>query len=242
MRQQQSPKKYSKLRYYLLILILCALGFTILYFLDQYFMIRKIEIVSGSVKTSIRQLETLRQKNILLISEAEITNIISKNNPQLRVVVVEKKYPDQLIITIEPDISVAALRVNQGYLLLSQTGKILGKNRMNTNDLPQINFYQQLNYFAYVPGDQIDLQDLIIALHFNKRTRELGFSVLSIDIAGVDMIRLNLNDRRVLLFSTEKDLNLQDYQFERLIRQFKIEGQGFVSLDFRFDKPIIKLK
>lgn len=242
MRQRQSPKNYSKLKYYLLGLFLCALAFAGLFLANQYFTIKHVELISPGGRIKVNGLENFRQKNILLVSDKEIISTLKQSNPQLKNIRVEKQYPDQLIISVETDSSVAALKVNQGYFLLNQSGKLLSKDRNSSAGLPQINYYQQLNYNAYNLGDQIDLQDIVISLHFAKKMRETGLSVLSIDIGGVDVIRLNLQNKQVIVFSTEKDIELQDFQFEKIIRQFKIEGQGFEALDFRFDKPIIKLK
>lgn len=242
MLQKQSPKNYLRFKYYFLITIFCALGFLSLYLLDQYFIIQRIEIISPNGKIVVNGLENLQKKNFFLTSENEIIKTITQSNPQLKNVRAEKKYPDKLIIRAETDSSIAALKVNQGYFLLNLSGKILTKDKSNSNRLPKINYYQKLNYNAYNIGDQIDLQDIIASLHFAKKTREMGLLALSIDIGGVDMIRLNLHNKKNLIFSTDKDINIQDYQFEKLIRQFKIEARDFESLDFRFDKPIIKLK
>lgn len=55
------------------------------------------------------------------------------------------------------------------------------------------------------------------------------------------MLALYANDKK-LVFTTEKDTGLQDYQLGVLTKQFKIEGRDFKVMDFRFDKPIIELK
>ncbi len=242
MRQKQSPKKYLGLKYYLLIIIFCVLGFLSLYMLDQYFAIKRIEIISPDEKIIIKGLENLQKKNILLTSDREIIYTVSQNNPQLKNISVEKKYPDQLTIRVEAENSVAALKADQGYFLLNVSGKILAKDKGNLANFPVINYYQQLNYNTYELGDQVDLHDIVVSLHFTKKAAEMGLPALSIDIGGVDMIRLNLHNKKILIFSTDRNINIQDYQFEKIIRQFKIEGKDFESLDFRFDKPIIKLK
>ena len=54
------------------------------------------------------------------------------------------------------------------------------------------------------------------------------------------MVAFNL-DKKKIIFSLEKNRTIQAYQLETLIKQFQIEGKEFVSLDLRFDKPIIKI-
>lgn len=242
MRQRQSPKSYSKLKYYLLALFFCAAGFLLLYLSDQYFRIKDIIVVTPSEKAKVNGLENLKNESLLLLSERKVEETLTKNNPTLKKIRVSKKYPDGLIISFQKDTSFIAIKTSSGFLYINSSGKILQKSKNNPDNLPILNYYQQLNYNSYSTADKIDLKDMLISLHFVTKARELSLPVLSIDIAGVDMIRLNLQNNSNLIFSTEKDTNLQDYQFEKLIKQFKIEGTNFETLDFRFDKPIIKLR
>lgn len=242
MRQRQSPKSYSKLKYYLLTLFFCTAGFLLLYLSDQYFRIKDIVIVAPSNKIKVNGLENLKNENILLLSENKVEEILTKDNPTLKNFKVNKKYPYSLVISFQKDTSFVAIKTSSGFLYINSSGKILQKDKNNSGNMPILNYYQQLNYNSYNTADRIDLKDVLISLHFVTKARELGLPALSIDIAGVDMIRLNLQNNNNLIFSTEKDVNLQDYQFEKLIKQFKIEGTNFETLDFRFDKPIIKLR
>ena len=54
------------------------------------------------------------------------------------------------------------------------------------------------------------------------------------------MIVLNSKDKR-FVFTTEKDVSEQEYQFSAIVRKFRTEGKDFKSLDLRFDKPVISL-
>ncbi len=242
MQRIRSSKSYSKLRNYSLILFIASVGFFILFFADQYFAIRKITVFSEQGKIGVSGLENLQQKNILLISDNRIQQIISEKNPQLTDIQIVKKLPDQLLISVSKEIMQAALVVDQGYFMLNLKGKIIDKAKDNSQNLPTINFYQKLNYDNYSLGDKIDFKEIQVALFLTQKAKDIGLAALSIDIIGEDVIRLNIQNQRVLIFSISKDLNLQDYQFETLIKQFRIEGRDFTSLDFRFDKPIVKLK
>ncbi|EKE03229.1 MAG: hypothetical protein ACD_20C00232G0001 [uncultured bacterium] len=55
------------------------------------------------------------------------------------------------------------------------------------------------------------------------------------------MIRLNLGDS-VVIFTAEKNINDQIDKLEKIIKQFKVEGNSFSLLDLRFDKPILRFK
>ena len=45
--------------------------------------------------------------------------------------------------------------------------------------------------------------------------------------------------QKEIIFRNKKEKELQDYQLEFIIRQFKIEGKEFKKIDLRFDRPII---
>jgi len=132
------------------------------------------------------------------------------------------------------------IKADNGFFLLSQSGKIIIKTKENNSGLPIINYYQNLYYYQYQPGEIIDYQDILVCLSFLKKVEDLGLKVDTIDIAGVYMVAFNL-DKKKIIFSLEKNRTIQAYQLETLIKQFQIEGKEFVSLDLRFDKPIIKI-
>ncbi|MEK9169228.1 MAG: hypothetical protein AAB788_00635, partial [Patescibacteria group bacterium] len=72
------------------------------------------------------------------------------------------------------------------------------------------------------------------------KLKQINLRPLTIDIKGQDMLVFNLNDSKVIVFSNSKDKDVQDYQLELIIRQFKIEGKEFKKIDLRFNKPIIQ--
>ena len=87
----------------------------------------------------------------------------------------------------------------------------------------------------------MEYNDIKTTLFFLKKLGELDLGVANVDINGLNMIRLNLKSG-VILATTEKDLETQAYQLEKIIKQFRIEGKEFETLDLRFDKPVVKIK
>ncbi|MEK7522610.1 MAG: hypothetical protein AAB569_03450, partial [Patescibacteria group bacterium] len=105
---------------------------------------------------------------------------------------------------------------------------------------PIINYYQKLNSNSFQTGDWIDYKDIKQTLFFIDKLKQINLIPLTIDIKGQDMLVFNLNDSKVIVFSNSKDKDVQDYQLELIIRQFKIEGKEFKKIDLRFNKPIIQ--
>lgn len=214
---------------------------TACFFLNRYYQTGQIEVVSEGQKLTLIGLDEFNGKNILFFSEDDVRRVIYDNNPLIKKVGVEKVLPNKLVVKIEENQPLTYLLVDRGYFVLADDGRIIEKITDITGKKPVINYYQKLTYSSYQAGDKIDLKDIVTALHFTKDVEGLGLPVLSIDINGFDMIRLQL-ENKMILFTTEKDIRAQDYQLDTLIRQFKVEGRNFKTLDLRFDKPIVTLK
>lgn len=195
-------------------------------------------IIEGDNKQELRGLRKYYQKNLIFLSPKEIEQSILTDNPQLQSVSIEKKYPNSLVISIKEQQIVATLEMNEGYAYLSEDGKIVQKSREQNKQLPLIHYYQKFIYSVVSAGDDLKYIDIISALHFIKKCSELGLKTDTVDISGLDMLLFTIGDKK-MYFTTEKDIRTQDYELGEIIRQFKIEGKDFKSLDLRFDKPII---
>lgn len=231
----------NKLRY-LVGIILTSILFFGLQFLSQYFSIKHIEFRSLNPTANIKGAEQFYDKLLFTVSPSDVNKKIVERNPFVKRARAEKKYPDRLIIHLDIQPSHAALQVNEGYFILGLDGRILEKKKQVSPHLPDILYYQKLIYQTYNVGETIALKDILTALHFLDTVQNLGIKAKHIDINGFNMIRLVVENNREILFTTDKEISVQDYQVETLIRQFKIEGKEFQKLDIRFDKPIITIK
>lgn len=208
-----------------------------LFALDDFTLIKRIEVISKAKK--IKGLQMYFERSLPLLNIAQTKAHLLKLNPQIKEINVEKKYPNRLIIFIKLQEPLASISVNQGQFILSEDGTILEKSSKVKENLPSIKYYQKLNYSFYDTGDKVNYKDVLTALHFAQTVKNLGLKVDSVDINGLNVIALNLNSRKII-FTTEKEISLQDYQLRTIIRQFKIEGKEFKLLDLRFDRPILK--
>ena len=239
MSQNILLKKFlNKLKFFLFFLFLCLLFFSILCFLNQFFLIKNIELVSDK-KFLLTNKDELINKNLFLINEDETAKKIVFKNPQLKRAVVNKVWPNTLKITVYFYEPTAALIVNQGFFNLSSDGRILAKIKDGQPSLPVINYYQKLNSNSFGTGDRIDYEDIRQTLFFIDKLRQINLVPLTIDIKGQDMLVFNLESDKEIIFSNKKEKELQDYQLEFIIKQFKIEGKEFKKIDLRFEKPVV---
>jgi cell division septal protein FtsQ len=232
-------KSFRKSKYILLSVVVVSFLFGLLYFVDSYFTIKNIEVIGVKRIDDVKGIYAWNSKNILLFSEEELEKTISDRNPNVKSVTVIKKYPKTIQCVVEEYKPFASFLVNQGYFVLSSDGRILQKVKEKPGNLPLITYYQKLNYTTWQSGDRIEYQDLLTALYFLEQTSGLGLAVNTIDINGLNMIALQLQDQKIL-FTTEKDRDVQEYQLKTIIRQFRISGKNFTVLDLRFDKPVIQ--
>lgn len=242
MLRDRSLWRFLKTNYlpalFLLVLVVSTLT---LFITSSYFQVKKIEIEAATERKKILGLENFYQKNILFISEKNASDKLVNANADIKSLTIEKSFPNKLKVHVQFEKGSATLAVDQGYFVLSPSARILSKGRKKPTGFPLINYYQKLHYIDYQTGDFVNLKDITTTLHFLSKTKELGLRVLSVDISGFNMIRLQL-ENKMIFFTTEKSLQAQDYELEVLIRQFKVEGKDFKTLDFRFEKPIVTLR
>lgn len=221
----------------IVVTVLAGAFFGLLWFGNNFVKVRTI-IIKGDTKQQLRGLNIFYQKNLILLSSKELEQSLLTDNPQLQSVSIEKKFPNSLVITVQLQSIIASIQMNEGYAYLSEGGKIVQKSREKNNQFPLIHYYQKLNYSSVSAGDDMKYIDIVSALHFINKCSELGLKTDTVDINGPDMLLFTIGDKKIY-FTTEKELKTQDYELEQIIKQFKIEGKDFKSLDLRFEKPII---
>ncbi len=239
MRPNISSMKSSRKLKYLTSVVLAIILFLILIFADKYFSVINIIVDSPDKAGTIFGLEDYRHSNLILLSTDEMAKTLKKQNPEVKEATVTKIYPRTVVVKISLYKPLAVIDNGDGYLFLSEDGRILSRSSRNSLSLPIIHYYQKLNRYMFVVGDWINFQDMSFALHFIKTMNDLNMIVDQVDINGADMILCKLDNRQIV-FTTEKSIQLQDYELEQIVRQFKIDGKAFKSLDLRFEKPVVK--
>ncbi len=240
MQQTLSSKKLQNFVKNAVIISCTALTvFGFLYGVNSILLIRTITIQGYSGSIPLRGLSSYSRKNLLLVSPEDLKKTVLAENPQIRSVMVKKVFPNSLSISVEIHLFIAVFEMNNGYVYLSEDGRIIQKNKEKKGEFPLIRYYQKMNYASYNVGENLEYNDILTSLHFLKTLSDLGLQTDTIDINGFDMLLFSVGDKK-LFFTTEKEKETQDYELKEIIKQFKIEGRDFKSLDLRFEKPIIR--
>ena len=239
MQHKLSQKKFSKSKFIIFLFIILTSFFISSFF----FKIQKIDFKMKSKDSHFLGKELIIGKNLLFLNIYKISKDLSDLNPKIIQLRIYKVYPNKISISYELDKPIAVIKANEGYLFLSYEGKILqrSKNIEKGSKLTKINYYQKFDYLSSTTGSFIDFVDVKYSLSVLTKLKKYKNEVLSIDITRPSMIRFNLVDS-IVIFTSEKPIDEQINKLEKIILQFKVEGNNFSLLDLRFDKPILKYK
>lgn len=229
----------TKLKSFVFFLLTVAVVFTLAYVVNFLFEVKNVEVTGVSKNHKVLGLAAFEGGNLVLLSPHEVSAQLIKKNPSVRKVEVEKKYPSTLRIRIELYRPKVELAVNVGYFILAEDGRILEKSKTRSGSYTSFNYYQKLNYFTYGAGDFIEFKDIQDSIFFVKTLENMGFKVDVVDINNRDMLLCNIGEKKII-FTSEKDRALQQYEVGQILKQFKIEGKDFRSVDLRFEKPVVK--
>lgn len=232
-------KYLRRIKLFLFFFILCLLFFLLIFFADKFFSVKNIQVVSDR-NFSLANKDRLIGKNLFFLDKDKIAKQTIKENFYLKVAEIEKIWPDTVKVSVRIYDPCALLIVNGGFFNLSCDGRILERKNNKQPFFPVINYYQKLNNNFFQTGDWIDYEDIKKTLHFVNQLKQLDIVPLTIDIKGQDMLLFKLIDGKEIIFSNSKDREVQDYQLELIVKQFKIEGKEFKKIDLRFNKPIIQ--
>lgn len=245
MLQTPSPTNYSqkkiesKILKLLILLSVAAVWISMLFFLDRFFLIKKILVLGDLDSKNLSGLDNYKFSNLIFLSPDEVSKTILRENAGLAKVTASKKFPDQLILQVEKYDPAANFKNSEGYFILSIDGHLVAKSKKPVEALPTINYYQDLNYFLYNPGDRLTHDDILTTLFFLSKAKKVGLRVISVDINNFDMIVFNLDKTRIF-FTTEKSKETAAYELETVVYRYKIMGKSFAELDLRFDKPVVR--
>lgn len=235
----QRSQRIGKLLF--LFIISLALAGGILVLADTQFRVRTIKLEGLPKGQALYGLDSTYNQHMFFLDGDKIADSLKSTNPPVMNVRVDKIYPDTLLLKITLYRPAIYLSADTGFLQLSSDGRVLQRMKDGElSDLPVLHYYEKISYDSTQPGAYLSMKDILMAIYFSEKTKELGMRVNTIDIDGVDMIGLNL-DGKVILFSSEKDKELQVYQMEQIVHQFRIEGKNFTKMDLRFNQPILEL-
>ncbi|MBI1862603.1 hypothetical protein HYS00_00615 [Candidatus Microgenomates bacterium] len=216
----------------------------VLIYLYQTYSVKNVVVISNDGNQShLVGLSELYGANLLILNEKQLEKDLMGKNPALNSIAVNRVYPATLQLRVSLRKPIVALQASdEGVFILDHEGVILLRLQKYTGPLPILKYYQTFPYKQYQVGDKIDYKDVMTALYFTDALSGFGYPAKRIDIDGLYMIRLLVIDNKTFFATSEKDREIQLYQLKELLRQFKLQGKDFKTIDLRFDKPVITIK
>ncbi len=217
-----------------------CLGVLFIVFITNTFRIRTIEVFGVSTEERIIINKLLKQKSVFTMRSSQVKKIIEERFPSVEVKEVEIILPSTLVLRVKKEKPFAYLQTDHGYLVLSQKGTVLNKERSPERPSPYISFYQILHHSAYQMGQKIGFSTIIRALGFVSLLADEGYGVETVAIDSVDMIACKTKGFEVA-FSQTRPVELQQHEVRQIVRQIKAGALRIDRLDLRFDKPVVQL-
>ncbi len=203
-------------------------------FLISYTKIQKI-IVIGNIN-NIRGLNILDNQRLLFIKNEEITKQLTKINPAIKNIFIEKKYPDTLVLQVE-ERKAFVQAVSNGYKIYYDKEGIPIEYTNVSFSLPLINA-KMLNLRKDRKTDWRIMKAIKITEDFGKLNINIE-DITILDNESNFIVKL-VQDGKVIIPYNDDPANIAA-SLQIIIHRFRIEGKFIEKVDFRFEKPIVSL-
>lgn len=233
--------KWPKLRFFrkiLFFLLSITIALLLIASSVKIFTVSHVEIAGTK---NISGTEYAYSKIIFFLPVKKIEQQLYEANPDIQSVKIIKRYPNTVKINVVKGPPIAILAVQEGYYYLSVAGRIVAKRRQIDESKPLIATFEKINFASLSVGDIVSTKEVAYSLYFIEKLTEIGIIVDRVDISGFDVLVCKSGERTYSL-TTSKDKEIQYSQLKTIIRQFRIEGKDYLSLDVRFNKPVVRLK
>lgn len=178
----------------------------------------------------------IASKSLVLLDIARLRSHILQKNRDVSTVVIEKSYPETLILTVVARQPLALVHVGAQVRAIDEEGMLLSYvSQHNTGALPQLDapgipFYtdQKADWRIATAVTYLQLfrREHVSAKHMSVDTYWSQYQFL-----------LEGNTTAVIPFSGNPGAIVASLQV--ILGRFRIEGKQVRTVDFRFDKPII---
>lgn len=209
-----------------------------MFYAGSYFKVKTIFCQKGDYnchKNEILPFNQAINQNIFLLKTKSLAEKIQKNSPDYKEVLIKKKLPDQLMITIVPRSAFVFLEAGLGSkVVVDEEGYVLSDGDLTAN-LPRV-----LVRVLPAPGEKISDEITLQAIKLTKLVQGSFLSFKIIDASGKLNLTLYLSQGLVATFSAQKDLITQVDSLQYILRHSKMEDSKIQAIDLRFQKPVLK--
>lgn len=260
-----SNRRFKILRLLIIVLVL-GLGFFII---KSQFAIKKVDVVvtalSCASSADIARAAILQRHSLIFLNTGQIQKKIIAKYSCIQQVEVKKVWPNKVSIKVSGRLPVAlgvsdasvsklslkqiestassqaalldfsqALDSNLEQVLIDQSGYVFSKAGDGTG-LPLIRFEDQpVNVGSTVPRNLLDG-----VLTITHELEKMNYHQTLLRVNRVNDLIVTTSEGLKLVFSLNKDLNIQLASLQLILQKAKIESRAIDSVDLRFNKPVV---
>lgn len=204
-------------------------------------MIQKVEFINESGgSSSLQGIEEIQGKNLILMTQEKIEQLLLKRNPGLASIVAQRIFPQTIRIIVKTQDPVAFFMLSPTrYLLFAPNGTVLRYQYERPEKLGEITYYQVVTKNDYDIGSPIRLRDMRFAVQLADAYTKHGFTDFLIQIQDTHLIESTLGNATIRA-SSESDATKQLSSIERVLYMLQRGGQKIQVVDVRFEKMIIE--
>lgn len=214
------------------ILSLCFL----IIFIFLFFRIKKIIVISQ--EPSLIGLNEIGDKNILFSDFNNQTGYFLNQNPNIKSIRFEKKYPDTVIIKTEERVSIARIFVGDKKIDIDRDGLIVTGHRKGLNE------YLYPIYMTRNPVISGNSSDALVvkAIRYFEELEKFGQNLEKITLDdSTNSYTFITQSQITALVPFSEDPSVISSSLQLILTRFRIEGKRVTKVNFLFDKPVITL-
>lgn len=192
-------------------------------------------IVIGNI-ANLKGLNILNNQRLLFIKNEEIIKQLTKINPAIKNIFIEKKYPDTLVLQVE-ERKVFVQVIGSGHKAYYDKEGVPIEYTNVSFSLPLINA-EKIN----VSKERVIDWRIMKAIKITEDFQKLNINIEDISIVDNEnnfIVKLT-QDGKVIIPYKEDAANIAA-SLQIIIHRFRIEGKFIEKIDFRFEKPIVSL-
>lgn len=232
-RAKRVKKSWFKKTCLLLGLVLLTFGLYKL--LTTFFLIKTIKI-SARQGVTLKGVEKLAGQNLLFLNQNKWEREIEKENPVLKEVRIERKFPSQVLVAFKEREAKASIfnPTSNIAFLIDEEGVILEQQKKEKGVPVIIASLQNFKIGDRIRDENIGFViNLISVLEASAQSSQFEIDENSRVLRGI------LKDNILLLVGLDKDKDQILYSLQLLLKKFKIEGNWPKKIDLRFEKPVL---
>lgn len=191
-KRKRNMSIYYLIVFFIVLVIGAVLSMTVL------FNATAIEVEGETVYSNEQIIDVSGLKigdNMIRMRGSEVSKQIIEQLVYVEEVDIQRKLPDKIIIKVQPSVPSASLKVNDGFLILSNKGKILEKSDNDQSLITISGFYSENSRIGTMVSSSDEEKKEILKNTLVEISNQDLNNIREIDVTDIYNVKLNYEDR-----------------------------------------------